>query len=77
VSTAILNNLRQLAAAAEQYFMETGGKTATLSDLIGPDKYIRSLPSRDGEDYSKLVINDRGGKWTVTTASGMVVSYDR
>lgn len=76
LSAAITNNLRHLAAAAEQHFMETGAKTATLSDLVGPDKYIRILPSHDGEDYSRLIINDRGGKWTVTTASGLVVSHE-
>lgn len=77
MATAIMNNLRQLAAATEQYFIETGAKKAAYTDLIGPDKYIDRLTSFDGEDYSKLEFSDTVGAWIVTTKSGVVVSYDR
>jgi type IV pilus assembly protein PilA len=40
---ALLNNLRQLAAAADQYYLETGTSRATYDQLVGPDGYIRVL----------------------------------
>jgi hypothetical protein len=51
---AILNNLRQLAAAADQFFLENGVAKVKLEQLVGPDKYIKKLNPVDGEDYSKL-----------------------
>ena len=53
-SKAIVNNLRQIASAADQYFLETGATQATLSDLLGTDKYIKSLRTVSGENYSTL-----------------------
>jgi type IV pilus assembly protein PilA len=52
---AVLNNLRQLAAAADQHYLETGANHATLNDLVGPTKYIRQLRPVGGEDYRALV----------------------
>ncbi|WP_199226824.1 hypothetical protein [Opitutus sp. ER46] len=51
---AVLNNLRQLSSAADQYYLETGKTTATYDDLVGPDKYVRQLHSVAGEDYRQL-----------------------
>ncbi len=48
---AVMNNLRQLAAAADQYYLETGKSTATYVDLVGPDKYIRQINPVAGEIY--------------------------
>ena len=50
----ILNNLRMLSAAADQYYLETGKTSATLADLVGPTKYVRSLQSVTGENYAQL-----------------------
>ena len=52
---AVLNNLRQLSAAADQYYLEKGVTTATLYDLVGRDKYVRRLNPVGGEDYGTLV----------------------
>lgn len=52
---AVLNNLRQLAAAADQYYLENGVATARYSDLVGPDKYIRQLNPVAGENYLTVV----------------------
>jgi type IV pilus assembly protein PilA len=53
--TTIENNLRQLSAAADQYYLETGKDTATFDDLVGPDKFIREeLESVAGEDYREV-----------------------
>ena len=45
---AVLNNARQLSSAADQYFMESGVSTVTLSDLVGPTTYIKALNSVGG-----------------------------
>ena len=37
-----LNNLRQYAAAYDQYTLENNHPPKTLTELVGPDKYIRS-----------------------------------
>jgi hypothetical protein len=74
---AVRNNLRQLSAAADQYFLEHGTRTVKLDDIVGADKYIKKLTPVDGEDYGKLELAMGAAPWKVTTASGIVVSYDR
>jgi type IV pilus assembly protein PilA len=48
---AVLNNARQLSAASDQYYLENGVSTVTLSDLIGPTTYVKSLNSVALEVY--------------------------
>lgn len=74
---AILNNLRQLAAAADQFFLEQGVDKVRLEQIVGPDKYIRKLSPVDGEDYSKLDLSQGVGTWKITSASGITVTYER
>jgi LysM repeat protein len=57
VATKIQNNLRQIVAAADQYFLETGKERITIDELVGPEKYIKRLDSVSGEDYSALAVN--------------------
>ena len=40
---AITNNMRQLGAAAEQYFLENGTSTVQLTSLIGSSAYVKAL----------------------------------
>lgn len=51
---AVLNNLRQLAAAADQYYLENGKSTADYDDLVGVDKFIAQIKAVAGEDYRQL-----------------------
>jgi hypothetical protein len=74
VERAILNNLRQLAAAADQYYLENGKTSATCDDLVGPTKYVKSLTSVDGENYRALQFA-QGKPLVVTTSSGYSISY--
>jgi hypothetical protein len=74
LTKAVLNNLRQLGAAADQYYLEHGTNHATLADLIGPANYIRELKSVDNEDYSQLEFT-QGKDFSITTASGVTVTY--
>jgi type IV pilus assembly protein PilA len=48
---AVLNNARQLAAAADQYFLESGVTIASLTDLVGPTNYVKALNTVAGESY--------------------------
>ncbi len=48
---AVLCNLRQLAAAADQYFLENNAKIVNYDDLVGPKNYIKALNVVAGEDY--------------------------
>jgi hypothetical protein len=71
---AVLNNLRQLGAAADQYFLENGKSSASFTDIVGPDKYVKELKAVDGEDYSRIELK-QGKDFTVTTAGGIVVTF--
>lgn len=51
---AVLNNARQLGAAADQYFLQTGVSTVTLSDLLGPTSYIKALNTVASESYPNI-----------------------
>ena len=72
---AILNNLRQLAAATDQFQLENKRPPSSLEELVGETKYIRRLNPVHGENYSfnPLVA---GGALTVTDSDGNVVTYD-
>ena len=47
----IVNNLRQLSAAAQQYFLEYGASTVSYSSLVGPSLYIKVINKVAGETY--------------------------
>jgi type IV pilus assembly protein PilA len=70
---AVLNNARQLSAAADQYFLESGISTASLGDLVGPTQYIKSLNSIASETYPTcytqamtITVTGVGGTHTIT-----------
>ena len=71
---AIINNLRQLEAGGMQYMLEEGKNQATYDDIVGPNKYVRSLKPVSGEDYTQLIIHAEGGELSVTMKNGEVVS---
>jgi len=72
---AVLNNLRQLSAAADMHYLENGVDTARLDQLVGPDKYIKALKPVAGEDYSELVFK-AGEPLVVHLPDGREVRYD-
>jgi hypothetical protein len=51
---AVMNNLRQLSAAADQYYLETGFRTASFDALVGKGKYVQRLVPVMGENYRQL-----------------------
>ncbi|MDB6127203.1 MAG: pilE [Verrucomicrobia bacterium] len=48
---AVLNNARQLSAAADQYYLENGVSTVTLSSLVGSSAYVKTLNLVANETY--------------------------
>ena len=48
---AVLNNARQMAAAADSYFLESGSTFAASSSLIGATNYVRTLNTVAKEAY--------------------------
>ena len=48
---AILNNARQLAAAADQYFLENGVSTVAQANLVGVANYVKALNLVANETY--------------------------
>jgi type IV pilus assembly protein PilA len=70
---AVLNNARQLSAAADQYFLESGVSTAGMVDLIGPTNYIKALNTVASEVYPAaftqavtITVTGVGGTRTIT-----------
>jgi type IV pilus assembly protein PilA len=47
----VLNNARQISAAADQYYLENGVSTVTLGNLIGTSNYVKALNLVANETY--------------------------
>jgi type IV pilus assembly protein PilA len=48
---AVLNNARQMAAAADQYYLEAGATNAASSSLVGATNYVKALNTVASETY--------------------------
>ena len=72
---AVLNNLRQLGAAADQFYLERGVAAASYNDLVGPKGYVKALIPVAGENYRELHFM-RGQVLRVRLASGKIVEYN-
>jgi type IV pilus assembly protein PilA len=48
---AVLNNARQVAAAADQYYLENGATSVVPGGLIGATNYVKALNTVAGETY--------------------------
>lgn len=75
---AVLNNLRQLSAAADQYYLENGVGAATLDDLVGPEdtKYIKRIQPVGGEDYRRMTFKQGEPLEVFVPSLKKVVRYD-
>ena len=74
IKMAIMNNLRQLAAAADQYYLENGKTQVTLDEIVGETKYVKKLVAADGENYRQIAFA-QGKPLVVTTAGGFTMTY--
>jgi hypothetical protein len=55
---AVTSNLRQLAAASDQYFDETGRSSVASFDLVGTNssQYLKPFPTVAGETYTEVIL---------------------
>ena len=72
---AVLNNARQLAAAADQYFLENGVSTVSQGNLVGASNYVKALNLVANETYpasytqgTTITVLGVGGSRTITYA---------
>jgi len=72
---AVMNNLRQLAAAAQMHMLEEGVQTAAYSDIVGPEKFIPAMEPVAGESYEGLVVTADTTEISVTLSDGRTVTY--
>jgi type IV pilus assembly protein PilA len=70
---AVLNNARQLGAAADQYFLQSGVSTVSISELLGPTSYIKALNTVASESYptvftqaTPITVSSVAGTRTIT-----------
>jgi type IV pilus assembly protein PilA len=70
---AVLNNMRQLGAAADQYFMENGTSTVQLTSLVGSSAYVKALNTVASEAYplnftqgNAIIVSGIAGSRTLT-----------
>ena len=47
----VLNNARQLSAAADQYYLENGVSSVSINNLIGTSNYVKALNLVANETY--------------------------
>lgn len=48
---AVLNNARQMAAAADQYYLEAGATFVNSVNLVGATNYVKALNTVASETY--------------------------
>ena len=67
---AVTNNLRQLSAAADQYFLERGVSSVNSSDLVGTNatQYVKAVNAVANETYVTLL--QQGNAVTATGVAG-------
>ncbi|MFA5057044.1 MAG: prepilin-type N-terminal cleavage/methylation domain-containing protein [Opitutaceae bacterium] len=65
----VLNNMRQLGAAADQYFLEAGVSTAAIASLVGSSAYVKALNTVANETYPAVF--SQGTPITVTGIAGL------
>lgn len=73
--SVVLCNLRQLSAAADQFFLENGKTVVRYEELVGRDKYIKSLKAAAGEDYLASFPFRRGGILSAEYPNGRIINY--
>ena len=71
---AVLNNARQLAGGADQYFLENGVSTVSFGALVGADKYVKAVQLAANEAYPAVFT--QGQAITITGVAGSrIITY--
>ena len=69
----VINNLRQIASAGQQYILETGESQANYNQLVGD--YFMELEPINGENYTTITIKETGGTISVIMQNGQEVTF--
>jgi len=72
---AVTNNLRQIASAADQFFLENGVTEVHIDKLVGEGGYLRVLNPVAGESYEGMVIR-QGEDISVMLGDGTLISVE-
>jgi type IV pilus assembly protein PilA len=73
-SKTILNNLRQVASAGQQYMLDKGTTQATYNQLRNDGRFP-PVKTVAGENYTNLTVVTGGTKLTATAAGNQRVVY--
>lgn len=67
---AVTNNLRQLASAADQYFLESGNNSVGSTEIVGTysTQYVKSVSTVAKETYPAVIT--QGEALTATGVAG-------
>jgi len=70
---AVMNNMRQLGAGADQYFLENGTNQAAVVALVGSSNYVKVLSTVANETYPQdytqsipIIVSGISGTRTLT-----------
>jgi type IV pilus assembly protein PilA len=69
---AIINNIRQIVSAADQYYLENGVTTVSTTLLVGSTLYIKSIATVANEVYPDALT--QGAEYGVTV-QGRDIKY--
>ena len=72
-TSAIENNLRQVASGGAQYLLENGVASVAIGSLEGT--YFPTISTVAGESYGSLTVTDTG-TLTVSTSDGTTVTFN-
>lgn len=73
----VTNNLRQIANAADQYFLETGNTSVSVDDLVS-NNYLKNVPQAvAGESYNFTVSQDYNSLSVNVPGYGSEVYYNQ
>jgi type IV pilus assembly protein PilA len=75
---AVTNNLRQVAAAAQEYLLEQGASQVDETQLegTGSSNYIRPIARVNGETYSGLAVTGATTQISTSQSDGTVVTFN-
>ena len=78
-SKTVLNNLRQVSSAAQQYMLEHAVTECTYTDLVGSttDSYLNTISPVAGEDYTTIVIDLSASQLSISADTFGTITFDQ
>ena len=75
---AVTNNLRQIAAAGQQYMLDKGVTQAAYTDLVGTgtDNYLHNVSPVSAEDYTALIVAQTTTQLSITSDGFGTVTFN-